>query len=215
MTDLSNLAIIGSGPTAVYFLQNSWNNIDILKEHMKVITIFEKDKIIGMGMPYNPHNTDVYNLANISSEEIPLLQETFADWLRKQTKEKLAEFNILDTNIDDAEVYSRVALGYYFQEQFQQLLSFFRSVGIKVIDNYENEVVDIYRNKENAFIVKDIKNHEHEFSTVVIANGHIWKEEDNVANGYYGSPWPIQKILPSLCRQVLALAVLPTVLRFF
>ena len=34
------------------------------------------------------------------------------------------------------------------------------------------------------------------FSKVIIATGHIWPEEDHPEQGYFGSPWPIQKLLP-------------------
>jgi len=37
-----------------------------------------------MGMPYNPKVNDTYNLANISSEEIPQLPETYSTWLGNQ-----------------------------------------------------------------------------------------------------------------------------------
>jgi len=35
-------------------------------------------------MPYNPKVNDTYNLANISSEEIPQLPETYSTWLGNQ-----------------------------------------------------------------------------------------------------------------------------------
>jgi len=34
------------------------------------------------------------------------------------------------------------------------------------------------------------------FNRIVIATGHRWTEEDRPADGYYGSPWPISKLLP-------------------
>lgn len=114
-SDLSNIAIIGSGPTALYLLKYIWNHIDVLRKSIDQITIFEKEEILGMGMPYHPRTTDIYNLANISSEEIPLLQESFGDWLRKQSKEDLKKFNINTTTIDDSEVYSRLRWGIIFK----------------------------------------------------------------------------------------------------
>ena len=82
MGDLSNIAVIGSGPTALYLFQYIWEHIDVLKNRMDRITIFEKESIIGAGMPYSSSNNDIYNLANISSEEIPMLHESLGDWLR-------------------------------------------------------------------------------------------------------------------------------------
>ena len=94
MTNLSNLAVIGSGPTALYLLHYICDNLEAFQHHIRTISIFEKEEILGMGMPYHPKTTDIYNLANISSEEIPMLQESFADWLRKQTIDELHKFNI-------------------------------------------------------------------------------------------------------------------------
>lgn len=195
-SDLSNIAIIGSGPTALYLLKYIWNHIDVLRKSIDKITIFEKEKILGIGMPYHPRTTDIYNLANISSEEIPMLQESFGDWLRKQSKEDLKKFNINTTKIDDSEVFSRVALGHYFQEQFKQLITAIKSTGIQVFEYCESEVLDISQIKETELTLKDAQNKSHTFSTVVIANGHEWKGEDKPDAGYYASPWPIHKILP-------------------
>ena len=110
MSDLSNLAVIGSGPTALYLLKYISDHIEVFRHSIEKITIFEKEGVLGMGMPYHPRTTDIYNLANISSEEIPLLHESFADWLRKQSIEELHKFNIYELPIDDSEVYSRVVM---------------------------------------------------------------------------------------------------------
>ena len=195
-SDLSNIAVIGSGPTALYLLKYIWNHIDVLKNKIDKISIFEKEEVLGMGMPYHPKTTDIYNLSNIASEEIPMLQESFADWLRKQSEEELKKFNIKTLPIDDTEVYSRVALGHYFQEQFRLLITALKSKGIQVFEYTESEVLDISQIKENELVITDCQNREHTFSTVVVANGHEWKGEDNIGAGYYASPWPIHKLLP-------------------
>ena len=66
-SELSNIAVIGSGPTSLYLFQHIWSHIDVLKDKIERITIFEKEEMVGMGMPYNPKTTDIYNLSNISS----------------------------------------------------------------------------------------------------------------------------------------------------
>ncbi|HDY85745.1 hypothetical protein LCGC14_0470950 [marine sediment metagenome] len=195
-SNLSNLAIVGSGPTAIYLLRYIWTHIDVLKNELKKITIFEKEMLLGMGMPYHPNTTDIYNLANISSEEIPLLQETFGNWLRQQNSETLRKLNISNKPIDDAEVYSRISLGQYFHDQFKQLLIALKSAGIEIEELHISEVLDISQSNENELIITDSKHNTYAFSTVVIANGHEWKGEDNPKAGYYASPWPIHKILP-------------------
>ncbi|WP_318640154.1 FAD/NAD(P)-binding protein [Flavobacterium ardleyense] len=197
MTNLSNLAIVGSGPTAIYLLKYICDSIDIFRDQIEKVTVFEKEEVLGMGMPYHPKTTDIYNLANISSEEIPMLQESFADWLRKQPQSELQKFNTYETAIDDSEVYSRIALGHYFAEQFQQLISCLESYGIKVIQQLKCEVFDISQEKESSLIITDCNHKSHQFSTVIVANGHEWKEIDKPECGYYASPWPIHKLIPA------------------
>ncbi|MBF8458346.1 FAD/NAD(P)-binding protein [Kaistella sp. G5-32] len=194
-SDLTNIAIIGSGPTALFLLKYIWENINVLQSKIQKITIFEKEEVLGIGMPYNSKTTDIYNLANISSEEIPMLQESFADWLRKQTPELLEKLNVIDFPIDDSEVYSRVSLGHYFEEQFKLLISALESKGIEVIQKVRCEVSDISKDK-NQLIVTDCNQDKNKFSTVIIANGHEWGDEDHPESGYFASPWPIHKLIP-------------------
>lgn len=196
-TNLSNIAIIGSGPTALFLLKYISENIDVLKSQIKSITIFEKEEIFGMGMPYHPVTTDIYNLANISSEEIPLLQESFGDWLRRQDAELLTKLNITNLPIDDSEVYSRVSLGHYFEEQFKLIIRFLESAGITIIQKVNCEVSDLSKSGEEDLNLTDCNGEKYSFSTVVIANGHEWKDEDKPEAGYYASPWPIHKLIPS------------------
>ena len=195
-SDLSNIAIIGSGPTALYLLKYIWEDIEALKNEIQKISIFEREEILGMGMPYNPKTTDVYNLANISSEEIPMIQESFGDWLRRQNPEILKQLNISNLPIDDSEVYSRVALGHYFEEQFNLLISCLESKNIQIIKYFGKEVIDISQGKEGEVIITDNHQKKHEFSTVIVANGHEWKGEDHIEAGYFASPWPIHKLIP-------------------
>ena len=196
MTNLSNLAVIGSGPTALYLLHYICDNLEAFQHHIRTISIFEKEEILGMGMPYHPKTTDIYNLANISSEEIPMLQESFADWLRKQTIDELHKFNIYQMPIDDSEVYSRVALGHYFTEQFRQLITLVESRGIQVREFVNCEVSDIAQESELELTVTDCNGEKHIFSSVIVANGHEWRGEDKLASEYFASPWPIHKLIP-------------------
>ncbi|MDP2455256.1 MULTISPECIES: FAD/NAD(P)-binding protein [unclassified Kaistella] len=195
-SDLSNIAIVGSGPTALFLLKYILENIEVLRSEIKKITIFEKEEILGMGMPYHPKTTDIYNLANISSEEIPMLQESFGDWLRRQNSDALKKLNVTDLPIDDSEVYSRVSLGHYFEEQFKQLISSLESKGIQIFQKVKCEVLDVSKDSEKELTITDCHNEKHNFSTVVIANGHEWKGEDKPESGYYASPWPIHKLIP-------------------
>lgn len=190
-----SLAIIGSGPTSIYCLKNILDNSEKLLSQFQSISIFEKSEKMGYGMPYNPDTTDIYNLANISSEEIPELFQTFANWLRDQDTTYLKALNVTKFPIVDSEVYSRIALGNYFHNQFTTLVCKLKSVGfdVKVFPNQEVIDIKIINNERPQIITQESK---YNFSKIVIATGHQWKNNDEPNFGYFDTPWPIKKILP-------------------
>ncbi len=194
---MKKIAIVGSGATAIYLLKHLMDNTDVLKNHIDEIAIFEKGDILGMGMPYNPNTTDLWNLSNIASEEIPELMMPFVEWLRDQSKSTLKALGLADKEISKSEVYSRLALGEYLQDQYRAILSELSEAGIKVQEFPNSEVVDITpRTKEGEVTLKTIHGDKFAFNKVVVATGHVWTEEDDVESGNYASPWPVQKILP-------------------
>lgn len=191
------VAIIGSGPSAIYLLKGMLDTLNSLSP-ITEIHIYEKDELMGMGMPYNPHYTDKYNLANITSEEIPLLFQSFADWLRDQSAEVLADMNLENRKITETDVYSRIALGRYFNAQFTELIQRLQNAGILIFKFPGIELSDIKDlPEENCahLFLSDGSNMK--FDQVYIATGHNWDDPDQPEHGYYQSPWPISKILPS------------------
>lgn len=192
-----HVALIGSGPTGIYLLQHISDNAATFKQHIQSISIFEKSEKAGMGMPYNPEMTDIYNLANISSEEIPMLKTSYADWLSAQPKKTLQNFNITEYPIKKTKVYSRISLGYYFSDQYQLIVADLKKNGFDVNEHLGTEVIDIVPDDSKNQMTLVIHNSKpYSFSKVIIATGHIWPEKDQPEKGYFGSPWPIQKILP-------------------
>ncbi|MBU1822910.1 MAG: FAD/NAD(P)-binding protein, partial [Bacteroidetes bacterium] len=140
---MKKIAIVGSGATAIYLLKHLMDNTDVLKNHIDEIAIFEKGEILGMGMPYNPNTTDLWNLSNIASEEIPELMMPFVNWLRDQDKKTLKALGLADKEISKSEVYSRLALGEYLQDQYRAILTELSEADIKVQEFPNSEVVDI------------------------------------------------------------------------
>ncbi len=194
---MKKIAIIGSGATAIYLLKHLMDHTDILHDHIGEIAIFEKDDILGMGMPYNPNTTDLCNLSNIASEELPELILPFADWLEQQDKKTLKNLGLADEKISKSKVYNRLALGQYLQAQYKSIIEKLAEAGINVQQFPNCEVVDIiYQEKREEVILKVVDGKKYTFSKVVIATGHVWTEEDDVASGTYASPWPIHKIMP-------------------
>ncbi len=196
--ELRKIAIIGSGATAIYLLKHIDDNIGSLRHQINSITIFERSANMGIGMPYSPETTDIYNLANISSEEIPELPETFGNWLRDQSNENLVRLNITELPIKDSEVYGRLALGSYLHEQYLKIFRKLQRHGIDMVEIRGADVTDIIFDKQSGkSTVRTYKGDHSEFSKTVIATGHSWNETDSPANGYFGSPWPIKKLLPA------------------
>ncbi|MES2505290.1 MAG: FAD/NAD(P)-binding protein [Verrucomicrobiota bacterium] len=192
-----SLAIIGSGPSAIYLLKHIMDHASSLTPTLGEIAIFEKNAFTGMGMPYTPLTTDRYNMSNISSEELPELPTGFADWLRSQAPSALAALDLEGVEIKEDEVYGRLALGQYFKAQYQLLQAWLTAAGIRVHSHADCKVVDLRDDAESQRVTLFTEHGEaYEFDRVVIATGHRWPEKDEPEAGYYASPWPISKLLP-------------------
>ncbi len=192
-----NLAIIGSGASTVFLLKHFLDNLDAFKQFVDEIAIFEKEQIMGLGMPYSPHTTDYFNMANITSEEIPALSESFAEWLKKQDDNILKGFGIQKADISEYGIYSRLTLGSYLGAQYSVLVDAIKAGGITVKDFPQSEVTDIsYDSEQNKASVRYGAGSSYAASTVVISTGHWWENSDKPDQGYFCSPWPIARILP-------------------
>lgn len=190
-----SLAIIGSGPTAIFLLKHLFDNIHILRTAIGQILLYEKEAIMGMGMPYSPLTTDKYNMSNISSEEIPGLTESFAEWLRKQPADVLQEYGLSRNEIDESEVYSRLALGAYFHSQYVAYVEKLKDSGIDFRE-FPSEGIDDIIPEGDKFQLLSESGKSFIADKVVIATGHVFKEKDNPERKYFASPWPISKLLP-------------------
>lgn len=197
MNHREHLAIIGSGASTIYLLKHFLDEIGLLKEHFRQISIFERSRITGVGMPYSPQTTDRFNMSNISSEELPELPVTFGDWLRAQPPYVLRDLNLEGRKISDSEVYNRLALGRYLQAQYETIVHQIAESGVPIVEHPRCEVVDVMDHPTGDGVTLALAQGPlHAFDRVVIATGHCWAEEDKPAVGYYASPWPIFKLLP-------------------
>ena len=189
------LAIIGSGPSCIYLLKHLLDGIEQFRANLASIDVFEKSKTAGMGMPYNPETTERFNMSNISSEELPALTISFADWLRGLDAVRLKGFGIDPEAISDSEVYPRLALGEYQHSQYQAIIARLAAAGISVREHTNCKIVDVRDESDSITLIKDEGTH-FDFDRVVLATGHYWPEEDHPTSGYYTSPWPISKLFP-------------------
>lgn len=193
-----NLAIVGSGPSAIYLLKHFLSESSLLKDHLGEISIFEKTGLTGTGMPYSPLTTDRYNMSNISSEELPDLIDPFADWLRAQEPSVLKELDLEKVEISDSGIYSRLALGQYLRAQYHAIVTELEAAGVRVLEFPGSEIVDLRDDPESDRIhLVTGDGNTHSFHRAILATGHYWPEEDKPECGYYASPWPMSKLIPA------------------
>ena len=198
MTAREHLAIIGSGASAIYLLKHLLDAPDLLRQQVVAISIFEKSNETGMGMPYSPQTTDRYNMSNISSEELPELVVSFADWLRAQSPSVMEEIDLTGVEIEEGEVYNRIALGRYLNSQYQAIIGKLEELGVEIHEYPGCQIHDIIDQPDSGKVVLVAANGSKlEFEKVFVATGHQWEDEDDGRRGYYASPWPISKLLPA------------------
>ncbi len=198
MNSRDYLAIIGSGASAIYVLKHLLDHVEVISQQLSGIMIFEKTSVMGMGMPYSPLNADRYHMSNISSKELPELQDSFAQWLREQEVPLLRSLGIQDEPITESGIYSRLALGKYLNSQYLAIIASLRAAGIVVHERAECEVTDIVESMSNGTFNLTTRDGPIEnIQRVIIATGHRWTDPDRPTSGYYASPWPISKLLPA------------------
>jgi len=132
-------------------------------------------------------------LSNIASVEIPSINETLIDWLRRQPSPRLIRLGIDPAAIDDRTFYPRLALGEYFIDQLNALIERAREVDISVEVVTKCRVVDIQAEDDGMRLALEPKRghpSQRVFDHVVLATGHSWPEEPEVRPGYFLSPWP-------------------------
>ncbi|WP_435654303.1 FAD/NAD(P)-binding protein [Cellulophaga baltica] len=192
-----SIGIVGSGPTALYVLKNIADNSTVISKEITTIYITEKETNTGVGMPYSEKYTELCNMSNISSEEIPFLSQSLASWLKEQPKEALKALEIDADKISETAVYPRLVLGQYFKNEYEHYKSLLENANIKVVELCNAEVTDIIASEtaqEFELVIQDKDSIT--CNGVIIASGHEWINEDNTQLGYFASPWPITKVLP-------------------
>jgi uncharacterized NAD(P)/FAD-binding protein YdhS len=184
-----SVAFVGAGPTTIYTLHALVNRAS----RPFTLTIFEEQAVAGRGTPYRPGWNDPAMLSNIASIELPPLQETLVEWLRRQPADHLRTLGIDHRDIDDRAFYPRLALGEYFRDQFEAILDHARAQGVKVDIRTRCCVIDAVNRTDGIHLSIQPKRGEAfqaRFDHVVIATGHQWPDEPEVRPGYFLSPWP-------------------------
>ncbi|ANP91654.1 MULTISPECIES: FAD/NAD(P)-binding protein [Rhizobium] len=198
-----NIAIIGGGPTALYFLKHV---VDAPLENT-VLTFFSSAEQLGPGMPYSPSWVAKEHLANIACEEIPDLEQSPHEWLASQPDGWLADHNIRRAQIGPSFIPTRWVLGEYLNAQFTALAARAASHGIAV--QYLNTVkvkdIEAIGDRRFGVIFEGVGGFDAQrldFDKVVIATGHEWPSDPQPNTKFLTSPWPISRLTSTLAKSV-------------
>ncbi len=181
---MKKIAIVGAGPTGIYTLLALLGSDTPLS-----ISIYEQAEEAGVGMPYSDEDNSRLMLANIASIEIPPIETTYLDWLRKQDERRLARFGVDKRGLHDRQFLPRVLLGNYFRDQFLALVEQARARGFEIAVHESCEVTDLEAGAEGVALWAEGAPVAGVFELVVLATGHVWPDEDEATRSYFPSPW--------------------------
>ena len=186
------VAIVGSGPTAVYTLRALIDCPVPLS-----ITVFERTGSAGVGMPYRQGTNGAALLANIASVELPPVMESLEAWLRSRTDLGLESMNVDLETLDDRTFLPRVVLGTYFRDQFVRAIELGAVRGHRIKVLVEHNVTDVEiagdRVSVAAQTASGFKVYE-TFDRVVIATGHEVADSEDESDTYFASPYPTWRL---------------------
>ncbi|NIY73743.1 FAD-NAD(P)-binding protein [Marivivens donghaensis] len=180
-----NIAIVGSGPTALYTLA------ELIKSPVKqMITIFEAQSLAGFGMPYSPNAAQALMLANIGSIEIPPLTQTYLEWLQSRSAEMLQVYGVTHDELHDRMFLPRILLGSWYSDELYALIYAAREKGHRVAIHENVAVEDVVSEGSQIRLVFDAESGvpDQFFTHVVLATGHVWPS-DQEGTGRFRSPW--------------------------
>lgn len=180
-----NIAIVGSGPTALYTLA------ELIKSPVKqMITIFEAQSLAGFGMPYSPNAAQALMLANIGSIEIPPLTQNYLDWLQSRPDEMLQVYGVTRDELHDRMFLPRILLGSWYSDELYALIDAAREKGHLVAIHENVAVEDVVSEGSQIRLVFDTESGvpDQFFSHVVLATGHVWPT-DQEGTRQFRSPW--------------------------
>lgn len=167
---MTTIAIVGSGPSAIYALQALLESI-----HPIHVTIFEAGDVAGFGTPYDPRTNSVEMLANIASIEIPPLGMSLLEYLKGCPAKRLAEIGVDPTAMSDRAFYPRIALGAYFRDRLAALVEGASQRGHAVSILTRRRVVDVIPADDGVdirYLGRRIPLHTQRFDKAILATGH-------------------------------------------
>ncbi len=181
---MKRVAIVGAGPTGIYTFYSLLNSPEPLS-----VTVYEQAEEAGVGMPYSDDENSRMMLANIASIEIPPLFMSYLDWLRLQSDNHLARFDVQRETLHDRQFLPRLLLGEYFRDSFQQIVKQAQQRGFAVTLHESCRVVDLKTAVTGVDLWAEGKSEPETFDLVAIATGHVWPDEEEATRSFFPSPW--------------------------
>lgn len=179
----TRIAIVGTGPTGIYSLQQLLGLGTPLS-----VTLFERGDTAGVGMPYSPETASRSMLANIASIEIPPVVTPYLDWLQDQPRATLISYGLAPEDLDDRQFTPRLLLGDYFRAQLLTLCKDATAAGHHIDIRESTEVLDILPQQDGLHL-STASGIDGPFDRVILATGHDFPDEDAGSRSYFPSPW--------------------------
>ncbi|MET3980494.1 hypothetical protein ABIB62_003094 [Mucilaginibacter sp. UYP25] len=192
MRNKKNVAILGGGPSALFMFKQF---VDAKRDDFS-ITIFEKNNVLGAGMPYSNGGSNDEHVTNVSGNEIPEMVTTINEWIKTVSKDTLDKFHIDPDKFNEYKVLPRLLFGQYLTAQFSMLQKQAKEQGLEFEINFNSTVSNVTDNTEQQTVIVEINNqHKHEFDHIIICTGHNWpKKNEGKIPGYFDSPYPPVKL---------------------
>jgi len=186
------LAILGGGPSGLFMFKR----LIEAKEAVLEISIFEKKKQLGAGMPYSIEGANVEHITNVSDNEIPKIVTSIEEWVQTAPKEILDRFNITPANFNEYKVLPRLFFGEYLNAQFELLLVQAKEIGVVIDLHKQSKVVDIIDDPEKNEVRVELEDGQFfNFDHVIVCTGHNWPSYyEGKVSGYFDSPYPPSKL---------------------
>ncbi|MFD2966594.1 FAD/NAD(P)-binding protein [Sphingobacterium bambusae] len=187
---LTRLAIIGGGPMALLLLRRL---LDDFYGHLD-IAIFEKQDVLGAGMPYSKQGANVEHIANVSANELPEILDPMQAWGAKQGKGSLYGFSIDEEGFNVQKALPRLLLGAYLADEFEKVIAACRAKGFAVTVHYRCAVIDIIDDPTAGRLTVVHQQGRGDFDKAIICSGHLWpRDKESVIPNYFDSPYPPSK----------------------
>jgi uncharacterized NAD(P)/FAD-binding protein YdhS len=186
-----HIAILGGGPSGLFMFKRLVDGkADI------AITILERKKQLGMGMPYSNEGANEEHITNVSGNEIPDIVTPVAEWIAAAPKQLLDHYQITPQSYNDYKVLPRLLFGQYLSAQFNLLIQQAEAAGVEVLVRFGSNITDIADKPESGKVMVEVNETEHySFDTVIICTGHNWpKKHEGKIPDYFDSPYPPAKL---------------------